>query len=316
MKRLLRSKANFEVLEGFLSELLHDDITILEILESESNQETVKDKYNRVDLKVRNQRGELVIIEVQYDSELDYLQRILYSTSKAITEHIQEAQPYAKVIKVISVNILYFNLGQGKDYVYHGRTHFTGIHRHDQLQLSTVQQHAFAKTDLYELFPEYYLIKINQFDDVARDPLDEWIYLFKNGEIKQDFTARGLVKANEVLDVLKLSVVERQQYENHQEDLRYQASMEFSFYTLGEEAGIEKGMEKGIEKGREEGMEKGREEGMEKGREEERLAVARNLLPILDDAAIAAVTGLNLETVAGLRLWTVVQVYYSHRDDS
>ena len=278
LKRLLRSKANFEVLEGFLSELLHDDITILEILESESNQETVKDKYNRVDLKVRNQRGELVIIEVQYDSELDYLQRILYSTSKAITEHIQEAQPYAKVIKVISVNILYFNLGQGKDYVYHGRTHFTGIHRHDQLQLSTAQQHAFAKTDVYELFPEYYLIKINQFDDVARDPLDEWIYLFKNGEIKQNFTARGLVKANEVLDVLKLSAVEQQQYESHQEDFRYQASMELSFYTLGEEAGIEKGIERAC------------------------LAVARNLLPILDDAAIAAVTGLSLETVAGLRL--------------
>ncbi len=52
MKKLLRSKANFEILEGFLSELLKEDISILEILESESNKEDSKDKFNRVDLKV------------------------------------------------------------------------------------------------------------------------------------------------------------------------------------------------------------------------------------------------------------------------
>nr|VFK19839.1 MAG: PD-(D/E)XK nuclease family transposase [Candidatus Kentron sp. LPFa] len=33
LKRLLRSKANYDVLEGFLSELLKEDITIIEILE-------------------------------------------------------------------------------------------------------------------------------------------------------------------------------------------------------------------------------------------------------------------------------------------
>lgn len=273
LKRLLRSKANFEVLEGFLSELLHDDITILDVLESESNQETVQDKYNRVDLKVRNQHQELIIIEMQYASEIDYLQRILYGTSKVIIEHMQESQPYQTVIKVISVNLLYFNLGQGKDYVYHGRTDFTGIHRQDQLHLNTEQKKAFSKAEPFELFPEYYLIKINQFDDIARDPLDEWIYLFKNGNVKQDFTARGLAKAKEVLDVLKLSAAERQQYERHQDNLHYQASMEFSSYTLGEEAGIKKGQ----------------------------LAIARNLLPFLDDVAIAAATGLDREIIAGLR---------------
>ena len=50
IKRLLRNKANFVVLEGFLSELLFDDIKIEQILESEANQETVDDKFNRVDI--------------------------------------------------------------------------------------------------------------------------------------------------------------------------------------------------------------------------------------------------------------------------
>ena len=74
IKRLLRSKANFGILEGFLSELLKEDITILDVLESESNKETKVDKFNRVDLKVRNSKQEIIIIEIQYDREFDYLQ--------------------------------------------------------------------------------------------------------------------------------------------------------------------------------------------------------------------------------------------------
>ncbi len=84
MKKLLRSKANFEILEGFLSELLKDNIQIQEILESESNKEGHKGKFNRVDLKVKNQNDEIIIIEVQYEREFDYLQRILYGTSKGV----------------------------------------------------------------------------------------------------------------------------------------------------------------------------------------------------------------------------------------
>lgn len=52
IKKILRSKANFGILEGFLSELLFTNITILEVLESESNQNRENDKYNRVDIKV------------------------------------------------------------------------------------------------------------------------------------------------------------------------------------------------------------------------------------------------------------------------
>jgi len=57
IKRLLRQKANFGILEGFLSELLKEDIRIIEILDSESNKETEEDKYNRVDILVKDSRG-------------------------------------------------------------------------------------------------------------------------------------------------------------------------------------------------------------------------------------------------------------------
>ena len=131
MKKILRHKANFDILEGFLSELIGEDVKIKQILESESNKETKDDKFNRVDILVENSKKELVIIEIQNSKEYDYFHRMLFGTAKAITEHIKEGQPYAEVRKIISITIAYFDLGQGKDYVYHGTTIFKGIHKHD-----------------------------------------------------------------------------------------------------------------------------------------------------------------------------------------
>jgi len=96
IKRLLRSKANFGILEGFLSELLKQNIRIEAVLESESNQDHDGQKYNRVDLKVKNSQDEIIIVEIQYDREHDYLHRIFYAVSKAALEpydytQIQEA---------------------------------------------------------------------------------------------------------------------------------------------------------------------------------------------------------------------------------
>ncbi|MCI5178468.1 MAG: Rpn family recombination-promoting nuclease/putative transposase [Candidatus Electrothrix sp. AW3_4] len=271
MKKLLRSKANFEILEGFLSELLMEDVTILEILESESNQEDVRDKFNRVDLKVTNQKKEILIIEVQYEREFDYLQRILFGTSKVITEHLQKKEPYSKVTKVISINILYFDLGHGEDYIYHGTTSFRGLHEQDLLQLSEEQQNLYGRDKLHEIFPEYYLVKVNNFNDIAKDTLDEWIYFLKNEEIKGDFKAKGLEKAKQELDILKLSDEERRAYERYQDDLHYQASMVESSYTIG----------------------------VKKGEDKKALQIAINLIKkgVLDAQEIAEITELPVEEI-------------------
>ncbi|MDX2304881.1 MAG: PD-(D/E)XK nuclease family transposase [Microscillaceae bacterium] len=115
---MLRHKANFDILEGFLSELLHLDVTIESILESEGNKQDEYDKYNRVDILVKSQHDELMLVEVQNDSEIDYFQRILYGVSKLVTEYIKEGEPYGTIKKIYSINIVYFGLGQGKDYVF------------------------------------------------------------------------------------------------------------------------------------------------------------------------------------------------------
>lgn len=225
IKRLLRNKADFTVLEGFLSELLKEDISMESILESESNQRIDTDKFNRVDILVKNSKGELVIIEIQNQTEYDYFQRMIYGTSKAITEYISVGEPYINIKKVYSVNIVYFDLGQGSDYVYHGLTDFKGIHNSDKLELSAKQTELLgAKTSPSQLFPEYYVIKVNQFNDIAKDSLDQWIYYFKNNEIKDEFDAKGIHQAKELWRVDSLPEEEQKNYEFHLKNLRNEAS--------------------------------------------------------------------------------------------
>ena len=168
MKKLLRNKANYEILEGFISELIGQDVKIQNILESESNKQNAKDKQNRVDLLTEIDGGELVLIELQVEGQYDYFHRMLYGTAKLITDYMDAGFNYNKVRKVLSINIVYFDLGHGEDYVYKGLTDFRGIHKNDLLILSALQKKEFAhlKT-VSEIFPEYYILKVNGFNDIA-----------------------------------------------------------------------------------------------------------------------------------------------------
>ncbi|MFY7887961.1 MAG: Rpn family recombination-promoting nuclease/putative transposase [Spirosomataceae bacterium] len=234
IKRLLRNKANFGVLEGFLSELLYDTIEIKQILESEANQQADDDKFNRVDILTQNSKNELIIIEIQSTYEIDYFHRMAYGVSKSIAENLNLGQKYSQIKKVISVNIVYFDLGQGQDYIYKGKTDFRGIHQNDILDLSSKQKRTFEKQQVSDIFPEYYLLKVNQFDDNAKDTLDQWIYFLKNSEVKDDFNAKGLKEAGEVLDIMRLPADDQYGYNRYLDSLHLKASEIFTLQTEAE----------------------------------------------------------------------------------
>ena len=229
MKRMLRDKANFVVLEGFLSVLLGEKIKIKTILSSQGNKEDEDDKYNDVDILVQNTKGEHIIVEVQNTKQYDYFHRILFGASKVITEYIDEGEAYENVKKVISITIAYFDLGQGKDYVYHGTTQFKGIHHGDILNLSQKQKSLYKKSKVQDIYPEYWIIKAGLFDEEkVNDKLDEWIFFLKTGEVQEDFTADGLPEAKVKLDKLKLSPEERKAYEEYVERVRKLASKQLT----------------------------------------------------------------------------------------
>ena len=281
IKRLLRQKANFGVLEGLLTVLLDEKVEIIELLESEGNQQSFDDKFNRVDIKAKNSKGEIIIVEVQNTRELAFLERILYGVAKAITEHISLGTSYYEVKKIYSVNILYFDIGKGNDYLYHGQNIFTGVHTGDRLEVSVKEKDALVHKLPAEIFPEYFLIRVNEFNQVAVTPLEEWIAYLKDGTIRPDTTAPGLKEAREKLIYHNMSDAERRAYDNHLSEIMIQND------TL-EGTRLE---------GRMEGFAEGRQEGELLKQKE----IASNMKQLgLDIQLISQATGLTAEEIAKL----------------
>ncbi len=273
--------------------LFNDKTQIVEILESEGNQQRDDDKFNRVDIKAKNSKGEIIIVEVQNTRELYYLERILYGTAKAITEHISLGDTYQQVKKVYSISILYFDLGKGNDYLYHGQNHFVGMHTHDELLITAKEAGAIVQKLPGEIFPEYYLIRVNEFNQVAKTPLEEWIQYLKTGVINPDTTAPGLPEAREKLRYYDMSQEERHAYDEHINAIMIQNDV---LSTAKQE-----GLEEGRAEGRAEGLEEGRAEGQAEGEKKKALDVAYNLKSMgLSVEMIVKATGLSVEEVEQL----------------
>lgn len=254
MKRLLRDKSNYVVLEGFLSTLLEEDLRISRFLESESNQTDETDKFNRADILVEDSKGRLLIIKIQNYRELYYYHQMLYGASDILSRYTDEETDYNKICKIYSINIVYFSMIKSKDYAYHGEIIFRGLHDSDNfLKLSARQQEIFTGKDAKDIFPEYYVLRVNDFDKVAKTPLDEWIKFLKTGEIDKEATAKGLPEAREWLRIDTLPDAEKRAYYRDMEALRYQRSVIKTGWDEGHTEGFKEGKAKGRAEGRAEG---------------------------------------------------------------
>lgn len=290
MKNILREKANFDVLEGFLSTLLDEEIRVLSLLESEANQQHDLDKYNRVDLLAVDANAQILIIELQYTWQPSYLKRILYGTAKLIVENIKVGESFDNVRKVISISILYFPVSQADDdYLYHGKTAFVGMNNGKALQVNMAKLPKPEKADKaggvveqetnepINIFPEYYLIEVEHFQNIIRQPIDEWVYLFKNSQVRDDFHSKNIQAAKEKLTVLHMSEAERKAYE------QFQISRASAMDVLAGQ--YQEGMSQGIEIGKE-----------QNNRENARKMKAKGL----DFALIAEISGLTEVEIAVL----------------
>lgn len=298
IKRLLRQKANFDVLEGFLTVFIGEEVKIVEILESEGNQQTPDDKFNRVDIKARNSKGEIILVEVQNTSELYYLERILYGVAKAITEHIHLGDTYKEVKKVYSISILYFDIGKGADYLYVGQNKFIGVHTNDQLVITAKEKGALVQKSPAEIFPEYILVRVNEFDKVAVTPLEEWVAYLKSGVIKENTTAPGLQEARKKLQYYSMTDAERYAYDEHINAVMIQNDV------LGNarEEGLAEGRAEGLTQGRAEGLTQGRAEGLAEGRAEAKKDIVKSMLSNgLSVEQAAKYSGLTVEEVESIK---------------
>jgi PD-(D/E)XK nuclease family transposase len=152
----------------------------VELLENKSKQSEFANK-NRMNLLVKESQQRHFIIEIQAQQVAGYLERQLIGVSNAMMENLELGRSYRDVKKVISVSILYFNVGLREDYLYHGSTSFKGLHTHNSLKFSMIMD---GKWQARNVFPEYYLISVESFKDVITSDLDEWIYLLKQSNTR------------------------------------------------------------------------------------------------------------------------------------
>ena len=257
MKTILHDKANFDVLEGFLGALLEDDdIKILNILESESNQKADDDKFNRVDLLVQDRDNRKIYIEIQNTRETDYLESLLYCTSKIIVDHQKLGDNFSNISKVISISIMYFNLGLGDDYIYYGTNEFFGLNTHNKLVVKKRVELLESIEPKYKfeekkIFPEYYIITVERYKNIIQRKIDEWVYMFKNDEVAEGSTSKNIDKAEQKLAELNMSEKEKSLYDKYLINL------------ARDRDAINTAKEEGHDEGKIEGKIEGRIEGIE-----------------------------------------------------
>ncbi len=230
MKNILRNKANYDIVEGFLCALLEDNsLKVLDINESEGNQEDETDKFNRVDVLVKDSQDRNIIIEIQNTRESDYLYRMVYGTSKNISESIESGDKYRNINKVISVSILYFDLGIGDDYIYYGQTEFVGLNTKERINKDSKKVQTLipkgAKYNQLEIFPEYYLIQVNKYQNIIKKSVDEWVYWFKNEKVKEGSNSKNIKNVEKKLNILKMSPEKRKIYLHYLERLASERDM-------------------------------------------------------------------------------------------
>ena len=284
IKRLLRQKANFGVLEGFFTVLLDEKVEIIEMLESKDQMQNYY-KFNRVDIKAKNSKGEIIIVEVQNIHEMPFRERVVYDATKGITEHISLDESYYEAKKIYSISIFYFDIGKGNDYLYHGQNIFTGVHTGDRLEVSVKGKYLLVHKLPAELLPEYFLIRVNEFNQVAITPLEEWLEYLKDGIIRPDTTAPGLMEAREKLLYHNMSDGERYAYNEYLSDLMIQNDA----------------LEGSKLEGFQEGFEEIRQQRLQQGVLQERNEIAANMKKLgLDIRLISQATGLTSEEIAKL----------------
>nr|MCR5456154.1 hypothetical protein [Bacteroidales bacterium] len=155
----------------------------------------------------------------------------------------------------------------------------------DELKLTPAQKSKFGVDAVHGIFPEYYILRVNKFDNEIHQPLQEWISFLKTGEIPEAFTAQGLKEAREILRVDALSEEERKSYKRYLENIMLAFSLDdssrYEGYVDGHIAG--------------------RAEGFAEGERNANFAIARTMkadgLPI---DVIAKYTGLAADEIACL----------------
>jgi predicted transposase/invertase (TIGR01784 family) len=276
-KRLFGEEPNKDLLRDFLNELLKEEqgrIVDLTYLKDENLGGTSLDRKAIFDLYCENERGEKFIVELQKAKQNYFKDRSIYYSTFPIQQQARRGAWNYELKAVYTIGIL--------DFIFDEDRNDPGKYRYD-IKLQDIVTHKVFYDKLTFIYLE--LPKFTKTLDQLETRFEKWLYAIKN-----------LDRLDRVPDALREQVFEkffavaeianfnRDEVLKYEDSLKYYRDLKNSFDTA-----------------REDGREEGRQEGRQEGREEGILMVARNLLDVMDDGAIALKTGLSEEAVAALR---------------
>lgn len=157
-------------------------------------------------------------------------------TSRLIVDSISSSEDYTTIKKVFHISLLYFSWGNMKKPLYHGKTIIREIDSEHLIDLHIADQGGIIY-DATHILPEYFLISVPLFDDVITKEIDEWLYVMKHSEVKEDFKSPYMKKVAERLSILKMNAEEKAAYYTYLKETLTQRDV----ITAAEEKGIEKG---------------------------------------------------------------------------
>ena len=257
-------------------------ITDLKYVTHELMPETPTRKNSLVDVRCEDSDGRTFLVEMQINWDTDFMQRVVFNTSKAYVKQLDRGKKFELLQPVYSLNFVNGDLHKGLSEWYHP---YQLVHLYHTNRVIEGLKIVFAEMEKYQKLP----VK-------GSTKMDLWMRFFTEMTEKTRRPAPELLadpdiaKAIEQLEIINYTEAEMEQYERYWDSV----SVEATWKHIGHRDGLKEGMEKGMEQGREEGIEQGRAEGIEQGRAERDRQIVLSLLDNgFDVATIEKVTGLS-----------------------
>ena len=297
---LLGKNGNEDLLENLVNATLSDfnfeEVKDLEIIDPFNLSENIELKESIIDVKAKTKDNKTVIIEFQLCGNMNFLDRIFYYISKNIVNELHEGGDYQEVQKIISINLLDFNLNFGDD----GKPHrcFKLIDTENQnISLDYIQMH------LIEVQRFIDILEKSTIEELKKNKLLTWMKFFTSNNL--ELIEKELKEAN---PIMTKAIEEYKRFTSDDKLMRAYAARDA--FLVGQKFMLsrerEEGIKEGIEKGKLEGIKEGKLEGIKEGKlegiKERNYTIAKNLKKSgLDTKFISEITGLSIEEVRNLR---------------
>lgn len=277
-------------------------IVDIEYLPSEMVPDTPFKKNSIVDVRCRDQRGRLFIVEMQMLWSSAFMQRVLFNASKAYVRQLGGAEKYELLQPVYSLNLVDDVFMPDVEKYYHD---YRIVHMEHSdkvieglrfifVELPKFTPHTYTEKKMQALWLRF----LTEIDGRTREIPQE---LLDNPEIK---------KAVDQIEQSAFNDAQLLGYDEFWDAVRVEKTLVSDALKEGMEKGLAEGMEKGMAEGMEKGMEKGMAEGraeglvegQAKGRAEgernKQIEIARKMKQAgMDAETIARLTGLATDDI-------------------